>query len=152
MPYQKTIKVISLILAIGVLLLKPNVGAQQPAIQKRAVEFITASELKDKLARNARVAIIDVRATSNYVNSNNKIKGAIHIKLRRLQSRLQFPPLKDIPRDAEVVTYCACEDDQASVRAAQIFLDAGFKRVRALQGGWQMWLKINGPVEFRPRS
>lgn len=149
MPYQKTIKVISLILAGGVLLLEPN-AAQQPASQNRAVEFITASELKDKLARNARVAIIDVRATNNYVNSNNKIKGAIHIKLRRLQSRLQFPPLKDIPRDAEVVTYCACEDDQASVRAAQIFLDAGFKRVRALQGGWQMWLKIKGPVELRP--
>jgi rhodanese-related sulfurtransferase len=69
-----------------------------------------------------------------------------------LRSRLQFPPFKNVPRDSEVVTYCACEDDQASVRAAQILIDAGFTRVRALKGGWEMWRKINGPVEQRPRA
>lgn len=149
MGYRK-IAVVILTVLIGSLLLDASPG-QQSGNPGRTVEFITASELKAKLARNERVAIIDVRATSSYVRSTDKIKGATHVKLRRLQSRLQFPPLKDIPRDSEVVTYCACEDDQASVRAAQIFLDAGFKRVRALQGGWQMWLKINGPVDLRPR-
>ena len=149
MYYRFAIAIFLLVAGGG--LLDNSARGQQVTNQTVTVSFIEASELKDKLARNERVAIIDVRATSGYVNSNNKIKGAVHVKLRRLQSRLQFPPLKDIPRDTEVVTYCACEDDQASVRAAQIFLDAGFKRVRALKGGWQMWLKINGPVDLRPR-
>jgi len=61
-------------------------------------------------------------------------------------------PLKDAPRDREIVTYCACPRDEASIRAAQILLDAGFTRVYVLQGGWQMWLKANGQTEPRPRA
>jgi rhodanese-related sulfurtransferase len=116
-----------------------------------APDFMSAEELKAKLARNEPVTIIDVRATESYTN-NNKIKGSIYVKLRRLSYRLSMPPLKNAPRDREVITYCACPHDEASIRAAQILLDAGFKRVRVLQGGWQMWLKANGQTEPRPRA
>src|SRR5688500_10632749 len=70
--------------------------------------------------------IIDVRSTETYVGSDSKIKGAQHVRLRRLRARLAQSPLKDLPRDREVVTYCACPSDEASVRAAQLFLAAGF--------------------------
>ena len=123
------------------------VAAQNPA----NTEFISADQLKAKLARNEPVTIIDVRDTQSYLNSN-KIKGSMYVRLRRLAFRLTMPPLKSTPRDREVVTYCACPHDEASIRAAQIFLDAGFKRVHVLQGGWQMWLKVNGQTEPRPRA
>ena len=123
------------------------VGAQNPS----NTEFISADQLKAKLARNEPVTIIDVRDAQSYLNSN-KIKGSMYVKLRRLAYRLTMPPLKSTPRDREVVTYCACPHDEASIRAAQIFLDAGFKRVHVLQGGWQMWLKVNGQTEPRPRA
>jgi rhodanese-related sulfurtransferase len=116
-----------------------------------APDFMSADELRAKLARNEPVTIIDVRDTDSYLH-NNKIKGSIHVKLRRLSYRLAMPPLKDAPRDREIVTYCACPRDEASIRAAQILLDAGFKRVHVLQGGWQMWLKANGQTEPRPRA
>jgi rhodanese-related sulfurtransferase len=115
-------------------------------------EFITAEELKAKLARNEPLTIIDVRDTGSYLDSDNKIKGAIHLKLRRLQYRLSFPPLKDVPRGSEVVTYCACPNDESSLHAAQILLQAGFKRVRILKGGWRMWLKVNGQLEPKPKG
>lgn len=115
-------------------------------------EFITAEELKAKLARNEPVTIIDVRETSSYVGSDNKIKGAIHLKVRRLQYRLSFPPLKDVPRDSEVVTYCACPNDESSIQAAQILLQSGFKRVHILKGGWRMWLKVNGQLDPKPKG
>jgi rhodanese-related sulfurtransferase len=115
-------------------------------------ELITAEELRAKIARNDPVTIVDVRDTRGYVDSNGQIKGAIYVKLRRLRYRLSFPPLKNVPRDREVVTYCACPHDEASVRAAQILQDSGFKRVRVLKGGWQMWLKVNGQVESRPKA
>jgi rhodanese-related sulfurtransferase len=123
-------------------------GAQNSA---SAPQFISAEQLKAKLARDEAVTIIDVRDTQSYLNSN-KIKGSIYIKLRRLAYRLSIPPLKDIPRDRQVVTYCACPHDEASIRAAQMILDAGFKRVQVLQGGWQMWLKVNGQTDPRPRA
>ena len=121
-----------------------NAGTQVPRM--------TAEELKAKLSRNEAVTILDVRATDSYVNSTNRIKGSIHVKLRRLEFRLTLPPLRDVPRDSEVITYCACPHDEASIRAAQILIDAGFKRVHVLDGGWQAWLRANGQVEARPKA
>ena len=116
------------------------------------VQFVTAEELKAKLAKNGRVTVIDVRATSDLTDSESKIKGAIHVKLRRLQARLALLPLKNIPHDSEVVTYCACPNDEASIRAAQVLMNAGFKHVRVLRGGWVAWKKTNGQVEPKPRG
>jgi len=115
-------------------------------------EFIRAEELKTKLARSEPLTVIDVRDTSSYVGSDSRIKGALHVKLRRLNYRLSFAPLKDVPRDSDVVTYCACPNDEASIRAAQILSDAGFKRVYVLRGGWRMWLKVAGQVEPRAKA
>jgi rhodanese-related sulfurtransferase len=141
-------------------LLMAGVGTAGPAAFGREsvrqspseIQFITADELKGKLAKNEPVVIIDVRATSGLLDSDNKIKGAIHVKLRRLKSRLSFPPLKDVPRNREVVTYCACPNDESAMRAAQVLSETGFSRVRVLKGGWVTWKKINGQVEPMARG
>jgi len=124
----------------------------QSAKSAAQIPRITAGELKSKLSTNEAVTILDVRDTNGYVNSNDQIKGSIHVKIRRLQSRLTLPPLSNVSRDSEVVTYCACPHDEASIRAAQIPLDAGFKHVRILEGGWQSWVRANGQVERRPKA
>ncbi len=138
------------------LMLRENAGAalRKTEAQKgeAAIARITAEELKAKLSRNEPVTVLDVRSTDNYVSNENRIKGSTHVKLRRLQFRLSFPPLKDVPRDSEVVTYCACPNDEASIRAAQILINAGFKNVRVLEGGWQMWQRVKGQVEPRPKA
>ena len=150
--------VICMFLLIAAAMVNGRVGAVQTPTQAKPdqpkppeIERITAEELKAKLSKNEPVLIIDVRATNAYIDSPNKIKGALHMKSRRLRMRLAMPPLKDVPRDREVVTYCACPSDEISVRAAQVFLEAGFKRVRALKGGWQAWLKAGGQVESKPK-
>lgn len=117
-----------------------------------AVRMITADELKTKFTDNQPMTIIDVRGSEGYANSNNTVKGALHFKLRKLKSRLAFPPFKDLPKDREIITYCACPNDESSIAAAQILQASGFKRVRVLQGGWQGWLKASGPVEPRAKT
>ena len=117
-----------------------------------AVEMISADELKAKVTSSQPVTIIDVRSSEGYSASSTTIKGAIHFKLRKLKYRLQYPPMKNVPKDQEVVTYCACPKDQSSIAAAQILQAAGFKRVKVLQGGWQEWLRANGPVEPRMKT
>ena len=117
-----------------------------------SVAMISADELKAKVTSNQPVTIIDVRSSEGYAAATTTVKGAIHFKLRKLKSRLTFAPLKDLPKDREIVTYCACPKDQSSIAAAQILQAAGFKRVRVLQGGWQEWLRANGPVEPRMKT
>ncbi len=130
---------------------KPRV--QRAHAQKAPeVAMITAEELKAKLANNEPVTIIDVRSSEGFATSTTTIKGSTHFKVRKLKARLAFPPLKDLPRDREVVTYCACPKDQSSIAAAQILQSSGFTRVRVLQGGWNEWLRVNGPVQPKPKG
>ena len=115
----------------------------QEALQ---VEFVTAEELKAQMSKGQSLTIIDVRSNYGAGNDERKIIGAVHVKLRRLRSRLSFSPLKEAPRDRQVITYCACPSDEASIRAAQLLLGEGFKRVRVLKGGWVAWQRVNGPI------
>jgi len=137
------------ILALIVLVITAVAAQAQTA---PTVEMITAEDLKAKVASNQPVTIIDVRSSEGYSASTKTVKGAIHFKLRKLKYRLAYPPLKNVPKDQEIVTYCACPKDQASIAAAQILQANGFKRVKVLQGGWQEWLRANGPIEPRVKT
>jgi rhodanese-related sulfurtransferase len=128
--------------------LRNHAHAQKPP----EVAFITAEELKTKMASSAPVTVLDFRGSEGYAASTTTIQGALHFKVRRLKQRLSFAPLKDLPRDREIVTYCACPKDQSSISAAQILQAAGFTRVRVLQGGWTEWLKVNGPVQPKAKG
>lgn len=142
------------LMAVAVLLIEMfsiSVAAVNPNDNQKTVgiDLITVDELKVKVAANEPVLIIDVRSSESYANSNSKIKGAIHVNVRKLKYRLGFAPLKEVPRDREVITYCACPSEESSILAAQVLLESGFKRVRALKGGWVQWQKASGPIEPR---
>ena len=147
MDMRKQFLFLLLLVALSALTIQAQTPTTPPA-----VNMITADELKAKLAGNQPVMIIDVRGSESYAAATTTIKGAIHFKVRKLKSRLGYAPLKDLPRDREIVTYCSCPKDEASIAAAQILQTSGFKRVRVLQGGWQEWLRVNGPVEPRTKT
>ena len=138
--------------SVGLLLALTTICFSRTSIDNTSIELITAAELKSKLTTNEPVVIIDVRSSQSYASSDSKIKGAIHINVRKLKFRLGFPPLKDVPKDREVVTYCSCPSEHSAIQAAQVLLGNGFKRVRALKGGWQEWQKASGPTEPRPKG
>jgi rhodanese-related sulfurtransferase len=132
---------------------QPRARTQRAHAQKQPeVAFITAEELKAKVTNNDPVTIIDVRGAEGYAASPTTIKGAIHFKGRRIKSRLKYAPLKSLPKDREIVTYCACPKDESSISAAHTLLASGFTRVRVLHGGWHEWQKVNGPVQPKPRN
>ncbi len=154
MRHKTLIKSLALFLVALVALLTVEAPANPTRAQSQSVkpqapdvQFLSVDELKAKLTKGEPVAIIDVRGSSELSGNDNKIKGAIYVKLRKLRSRLGMPPLKDIPKDREVVTYCSCPNDEAAVRAVQLLADAGFKRPRVLKGGWVAWKRANGQVE-----
>lgn len=143
------ILIISLLVVFGLSLFQTqsDPAFAQTKIPNTTVQFVNVDELKSKLAKREPVTIIDVRGSSDLLANDNKIKGAIYVKLRKLKSRLTMPPLKDVPKDRIVVTYCACQNDEASIRAAQFLSEGGFTRVRVLKGGWAGWKRANGMVE-----
>lgn len=116
-----------------------------PKVQQDAehkFDTITVEELKERLAKNAPVFIIDSRGTSSYNDSEIKIKGAVRIPLEDIESRLS-----EIPRNREVVIYCTCPSEHTSGLVAQKLLAQGYKQVRALKGGWDAWVEAVGQVE-----
>lgn len=111
------------------------------------IEFITPEELKTKIAKNESLAILDLRSQDSYEQSDKTMKGSIHTRVRKVAARL-----REVPRDREVITYCACPADQAAILAARELLTNGFTRVRVLKGGWNAWLHVGGPVQPKPRG
>jgi len=128
------------------------VRAHAVAPQAAPIATVTAEELKTKLNNNEPVTIIDVRSSEAFAASTTTIKNSVHFMVRKLKYRLGFAPLKDLAKDQEIVTYCSCPKDESSFAAAKILQDAGFRRVKVLQGGWNEWLRANGPVQSKPRG
>jgi len=114
--------------------------------QTQKVEFIAVEELKKRIANNNPVTIVDVRGQDAYLQSDKIVQGAIHSQVRRVVHRL-----REVPRDSEVVTYCACPADEAAIIAARSLLSSGFKNVRVLKGGWNAWLEAGGQMRPSPK-
>ena len=148
-------KIVWSTLAVLLIILTALSSGARSTDEKKAeptVNFISVEELKTKVNTNEPVVIIDVRNSESYANSDAKIKGAVYVNVRKLKYRLGFPPLKDVPKDRQIITYCSCPSDEASIKAAQVLLSSGFTNVRVLKGGWQQWQKASGPVEPRARG
>ncbi|MCA1635049.1 MAG: hypothetical protein LC802_15505 [Acidobacteria bacterium] len=80
-------------LLLGGLTARGGGGAQE----KQPADRITLDEFKALVEGGKPVLILDVRG-----QIGTKIKGAKHVPLGDLEARL-----KELPRDREIVTYCA---------------------------------------------
>jgi len=118
----------------------------KPKTADASTSYITADELKTKIANNEQVCIVDLRGPTIYAQAEKTVKGAVHTKVRRVVYRL-----REIPRDQEVVVYCDCPSDEAAIIGARNLMAGGFKRVRVLKGGWNAWRQVGGQMTPRPR-
>ncbi|MDT5158886.1 MAG: hypothetical protein QOH51_3243 [Acidobacteriota bacterium] len=71
--------------------------AQEGAQPQVPPDRISLEEFKAMLASGKPVLVLDVR-----FGIDRKIKGATHIQLDQVESRLS-----ELPRDREIVTYCS---------------------------------------------
>jgi len=55
--------------------------------------------------------------------------------------------LTEIPRDQEVVVYCACPNEASAVKVAMLLRDRGIRRVRPLAGGIDAWVAAGLVIE-----
>jgi len=108
---------------------------------------ITPEELKGKLDAGEPVSIFDLQG-GRHSRRRRGIPSSVRIDPRRLErygayDRKTPTPL---PRDREVILYCATPHEFASARVALAMRGRGFSRVRPLAGGLRAWQERGFPV------
>jgi cytochrome c oxidase cbb3-type subunit 3/ubiquinol-cytochrome c reductase cytochrome c subunit len=94
-----------------------------------------ADVIKKQLERGARMALLDARAPSDYLNDH--IIGAVSVPFYAPE-----PYLKDLPKDAWLVCYCACPHAESGSLAGKL-QQKGFTKVTVLDEGLGVWRNRN---------
>ncbi|HEY6972740.1 MAG TPA: VTT domain-containing protein [Nitrospiraceae bacterium] len=115
------------------------------ALRRRQAESLvprlTAQEVADKLATGEDPIIIDLRSHGARQEEPG-ISGSLSLSLEDLKAKHQ-----DLPRDRDVILYCDCPEDAASVQGTALLRKLGFTRVWALAGGIEAWRAITEKAE-----
>ena len=90
-----------------------------------------ADAVKGQLDRGARLALLDARAPSDYLNEH--IAGAVSVPFYEPD-----PYVAQLPKDAWLVCYCACPHAESG-SLAQKLVAKGFTKVTVLDEGLGVW-------------
>ena len=111
-------------------------------LRELRIARITPEELKQMLDDGCEVAIIDLRQALDVEADPYTIPGAMRMAVEELEQRRH-----EIPRDRDVVLFCACPNEVTSAKMALLLKRNGITRVRPLVGGVEAWRTRNYPVE-----
>jgi rhodanese-related sulfurtransferase len=89
------------------------------------------------------VLTIDVRDPVAFRTGH--IPGAVNVPLDVLDA--QAPEIEVRARRRPIVTYCACMDEHASLKAVEILNARGVMNVSALVGGLRAWIASGGKLQ-----
>ncbi len=106
---------------------------------KTRIDEVEASEVKTMVQSGTSAVLLDVREPNEW--NLGHIPGAIHIPRGTLETKVE----QMVPRDREVVIYCA--GGNRSALAADTMQQMGYEKVSSMAGGWRAWTDVGGPVE-----
>ena len=112
-------------------------AAPEPITVNNATE-ITSLELKKRLDRGEKVAILDVREPNEY--QINRIEGSTLMPLGEVPRRYA-----ELDPEAEMVVHCKMGG--RSAKAADFLRSVGFKKVLNLKGGILDWIDKVDPTQ-----
>ncbi len=95
---------------------------------------MSVDELRALLRDGADPVILDVRSLDGAALDPRRIPGAVPVDLRELDALAAT-----LPRDREIVVYCACPTEASAARAAVTLARLGVPRARPLAGGLDAW-------------
>lgn len=109
---------------------------------ERLVPRLTVGQVREKLSAGEDPMIIDLR--SDQVRQEQPgIPGSLPLSVDEVVARY-----RDLPLDRDVILYCGCPRDAASVQAAWRLRDKGFTRAWPLAGGIEAWhATVNGEAK-----
>lgn len=105
---------------------------------KSRVREVSPAEAR-ALHQRGGVTFLDVRDQQE-VNLG-RIPGALHVSRGTMETKIEAA----VPRDAEVVVYCA--SGNRSALAADTLRQMGYEKVSSLAGGFRGWAEAGGDVD-----
>jgi len=121
--------VLALAAATGLACVEPEPG-----------DFVSGPELRDALRSDAPPLVLDVRTPAEFRQGH--VPGARNVPHDGLAARLSS---LELPDERQVVVYC--ERGGRAQAAERILRDAGFERVRRLEGDMRAWRAAGLPCE-----
>jgi membrane protein DedA with SNARE-associated domain/rhodanese-related sulfurtransferase len=113
-------------------------------LRELRVARITPDELKQLMDNGHNALIVDLRGALDHEADPYTIPGALRIPAEQFEHRHH-----DIPRDQEVILFCACPNEATAARMALQLKRMGITRVRPLAGGIDGWRERAFPLELR---
>ena len=103
------------------------------------IRQVSAAETIARRGENATLSLIDVREDREW--NLGHAAGAVHMSRGTLESKIDAA----VPRDAEIVLYCA--SGNRSALAAESLTQMGYTNVSSMSGGFRAWVDANGDVD-----
>jgi len=111
------------------------------------VSRISVDELQALIAAGETPLVVDVRGPTTQRVDPRRIPGAIGVPLDAIEAGNA-----ELPRDRQIVLYCACPNEAAAAKAARLLFDRGYARARPLLGGLDAWIVAGHAVETAASS
>ena len=108
---------------------------------KSGVKTISTTELAAKLNGNERFEFWNVLTEQYYSNEN--IWGSRHVPLDQIGRELANT---NLPKDTEIVVYCAGPECPQSGAASDKLQAYGYKNVKVYEGGLEEWEATGLPI------
>ena len=135
-PRISLFALISLLLSASMLATHQQEHQEELASPKLRIDWTEFKKLYDA----DKLEVVDIRSKDGYRLGH--IPGARSVPLDEVEARAdQLRKLKK-----PIVTYCACPGEDTSARAALTLQKKGID-ARALIGGYQKWVQVEGRVE-----
>jgi membrane protein DedA with SNARE-associated domain/rhodanese-related sulfurtransferase len=110
-------------------------------LNKLRISRITPEELKGKIDAGEDILVVDLRHSLDFNANPETIPGALHVDAADLEEASEV-----IPRDREIVLFCACPNEVTAARLALLLRSQGITQIRPLAGGYEGWRKRGYPM------
>jgi membrane protein DedA with SNARE-associated domain/rhodanese-related sulfurtransferase len=116
---------------------------RQKFLDNLKIARITPEELKKKMDAGEDVLIVDLRHALDFNAQPQSIPGALHMDAAELEEAYQV-----IPRDREIILFCACPNEVTAARLALLLRSKGITRIRPLAEGYEGWRSRGFPMSL----
>lgn len=114
---------------------------RQKFLKNLKIARITPEELKEKIDAGEDVLVVDLRHALDFDANPETIPGALHVDAAELEEASEV-----IPRDREIVLFCACPNEVTAARLALLLRSKGITQIRPLAEGYDGWVKRGYPM------
>jgi membrane protein DedA with SNARE-associated domain/rhodanese-related sulfurtransferase len=116
---------------------------RQRFLSKLKIARITPEELKRKIDAGEDILVVDLRHSLDFDANPETIPGALHVDAAEFEEAYEV-----IPRDREIVLFCACPNEVTAARLALLLRSKGITQIRPLSEGYEGWRKRGFPMSL----